>query len=48
VPPFATLAQLHNKATFQDVCHRLGLRAPETRTVTSRDALREASPPALS
>jgi predicted ATP-grasp superfamily ATP-dependent carboligase len=30
VPPFATLAQLHNKATFQDVCHRLGLRAPET------------------
>lgn len=44
VPPFATVAELHNKATFQDVCHRLGLPAPRTIVAKSRDVLREAVP----
>lgn len=42
VPDFATIARLHDKAHFQEVCRELGLRAPRTVTVTSQSALRGA------
>jgi predicted ATP-grasp superfamily ATP-dependent carboligase len=41
-PPFATLAPLHDKATFQRMATRLGLRTPETVVARSDDDLRAA------
>ena len=29
-PPFRTLAQVHDKGTFQELCDRLGIRTPHT------------------
>lgn len=39
--PFETLAQLHHKARFQELCMELGLRVPQTVTVNSQAELRE-------
>ena len=41
-PPFATLARLHDKATFQRLVTRLGLPTPETIVATSDEELRTA------
>jgi glutathione synthase/RimK-type ligase-like ATP-grasp enzyme len=41
-PPFATLARLHDKATFQRLVTRLGLPTPETIVATSDEELRAA------
>jgi hypothetical protein len=41
-PPFRTLAQVHDKGTFQELCDRLELRTPKTVLCHSPDALREA------
>ncbi len=40
-PSFETIAQLHSKAHFTNLCSQLGLPAPKTATVASRDELRE-------
>jgi glutathione synthase/RimK-type ligase-like ATP-grasp enzyme len=40
-PPFETLARVHDKATFQALTDRLGLRTPETLVARSDDELRE-------
>lgn len=40
--PFATLARLHDKATFTDLARRLELRLPETTFATSPEELRVA------
>nr|MBA2546388.1 carbamoyl-phosphate synthase large subunit [Solirubrobacterales bacterium] len=29
-PPFRTLAQVHDKGTFQELCDKLGIRTPQT------------------
>lgn len=41
-PPFATLARLHDKASFTAIAQRLGLPLPETVVVRSPGELREA------
>jgi predicted ATP-grasp superfamily ATP-dependent carboligase len=41
-PPFRTLAQVHDKGTFQELCEKLGIRTPETVIAESEDELREA------
>jgi glutathione synthase/RimK-type ligase-like ATP-grasp enzyme len=41
--PFETLAQLHNKATFQALADRLGMLTPSTTIATDADALRAAA-----
>ncbi len=41
-PSFETIAQLHNKAHFTDLCSQMGLPTPKTATVATRDELREA------
>ena len=41
-PPFRTLAQVHDKGTFQELCERLGLRTPQTVVAHSQEELREA------
>lgn len=41
-PPFATLARLHDKATFQRLVTRLELPTPETIVATSDEGLRSA------
>jgi hypothetical protein len=41
-PPFKTLAQVHDKGTFQELCEKLGLRTPQTVLAHSPDELREA------
>lgn len=41
-PPFRTLAQVHDKGTFQELCERLGIRTPQTAVAHDRDELREA------
>jgi hypothetical protein len=40
-PPFRTLAQVHDKGTFQELCDRLELRTPHTVLCHSPAALRE-------
>jgi hypothetical protein len=40
-PPFRTLAQVHDKGTFQELCDRLEIRTPHTVLCHSPDALRE-------
>jgi predicted ATP-grasp superfamily ATP-dependent carboligase len=40
-PPFETLARVHDKATFQALTDKLGIRTPETLVARSDDELRE-------
>jgi hypothetical protein len=41
-PPFRTLAQVHDKGTFQELCDRLEIRTPHTVLAHSQEQLREA------
>jgi hypothetical protein len=41
-PPFRTLAQVHDKGTFQELCERLEIRTPHTVLAHSAEELREA------
>ena len=41
-PPFRTLAQVHDKGTFQELCDRLGIRTPQTVVAHDRDQLKAA------
>lgn len=41
-PPFRTLAQVHDKGTFQELCDRLEIRTPHTLLAHSDSELREA------
>jgi glutathione synthase/RimK-type ligase-like ATP-grasp enzyme len=41
-PPFQTLAQVHDKGTFQELCDRLEIRTPHTTLAHSPDELKEA------
>jgi hypothetical protein len=41
-PPFHTLAQVHDKGSFQELCEKLGIRTPETVIAASEEELREA------
>jgi predicted ATP-grasp superfamily ATP-dependent carboligase len=41
-PPFRTLAQVHDKGTFQELCDKLEIRTPRTVLAHSQDELREA------
>lgn len=41
-PPFATIARLHDKSRFAELCREFGLRTPRTMVVTSRADLRAA------
>jgi hypothetical protein len=41
-PPFRTLAQVHDKGTFQELCDRLEIRTPRTALAHTREELQEA------
>ncbi len=41
-PPFRTLAQVHDKGTFQELCDKLGLRTPQTVVAHDQDELKAA------
>jgi glutathione synthase/RimK-type ligase-like ATP-grasp enzyme len=41
-PPFRTLAQVHDKGTFQELCDRLEIRTPKTVLCHSPEELRKA------
>lgn len=41
-PPFRTLAQVHDKGTFQELCERLEIRTPQTAVAHSDAELKEA------
>jgi hypothetical protein len=41
-PPFRTLAQVHDKGTFQQLCDKLEIRTPHTVLAHTPDELREA------
>jgi predicted ATP-grasp superfamily ATP-dependent carboligase len=41
-PPFRTLAQVHDKGSFQELCEKLAIRTPPTVVAESDDELREA------
>jgi hypothetical protein len=41
-PPFETIARLHNKLRFTELCGQLGLRTPQTLAATTRAELRNA------
>jgi hypothetical protein len=41
-PPFRTLAQVHDKGTFQELCDRLEIRTPHTVLAHTRDEMNEA------
>lgn len=41
-PPLETIARLHNKLRFAELCNDLGLRTPKTIAATSRAELRDA------
>lgn len=41
-PPFRTLAQVHDKGTFQELCDRLEIRTPQTTLAHSPTELKEA------
>lgn len=41
-PPFRTLARVHDKGTFQELCDKLGLRTPRTVLARSQEELLEA------
>ena len=38
-PPFRTLAQVHDKGTFQELCEKLGIRTPQTIVAHDHDEL---------
>ena len=41
-PPFRTLAQVHDKGTFQELCDKLGIRTPQTIVAHTSDELKAA------
>jgi predicted ATP-grasp superfamily ATP-dependent carboligase len=41
-PPFRTLAQVHDKGTFQELCERLEIRTPQTVLAHGQAELKEA------
>ena len=41
-PPFRTLAQVHDKGTFQELCDRLDIRTPQTVLAHSQEELTDA------
>lgn len=41
-PPFETLAQVHDKASFVQLCQRIGVPVPPTLVASSPDELRDA------
>ncbi len=41
-PPFRTLAQVHDKGTFQELCDKLGIRTPQTVVCHDLDELKAA------
>lgn len=41
-PPFRTLAQVHDKGSFQELCEKLGIRTPQTTLAHDADELRAA------
>jgi glutathione synthase/RimK-type ligase-like ATP-grasp enzyme len=41
-PPFRTLARVHDKGAFQELCDKLGIPTPQTVLAHSPDELREA------
>jgi predicted ATP-grasp superfamily ATP-dependent carboligase len=41
-PPFQTLARVHDKGSFQELCERLEIRTPQTVLAHSNEELREA------
>jgi hypothetical protein len=41
-PPFRTLAQVHDKGTFQELCDKLGIRTPQTAVAHDQDELKAA------
>jgi hypothetical protein len=41
-PPFRTLAQVHDKGSFQELCEKLEIRTPQTVLAHGPDELREA------
>jgi hypothetical protein len=41
-PPFQTLARVHDKGTFQELCEKLGIRTPQTLLAHGPDELRGA------
>ena len=41
-PPFRTLAQVHDKGTFQELCDKLDIRTPHTTLAHSPEELKEA------
>ena len=41
-PPFRTLAQVHDKGTFQELCDKLEIRTPQTVLAHSPEELKEA------
>jgi hypothetical protein len=41
-PPFRTLAQVHDKGTFQELCDRLEIRTPHTMLAHSQEELKQA------
>src|SRR5436190_13714239 len=41
-PPFRTLAQVHDKGTFQELCDRLEIRTPHTTLAHTAEELRDA------
>ncbi len=41
-PPFRTLAQVHDKGTFQELCDKLGVRTPQTIVAHTQEELQAA------
>jgi glutathione synthase/RimK-type ligase-like ATP-grasp enzyme len=41
-PPFRTLAQVHDKGTFQELCDKLDIRTPHTTLAHTPDELKQA------
>ena len=41
-PPFRTLAQVHDKGTFQELCDKLGIRTPQTIVAHTHEELQAA------
>ena len=41
-PPFRTLAQVHDKGTFQELCDKLGIRTPQTIVAHTHEELTAA------
>jgi predicted ATP-grasp superfamily ATP-dependent carboligase len=41
-PPFRTLAQVHDKGSFQELCEKLAIRTPQTVIAETEDELTEA------